>query len=92
MCVLMGIFVDIRRKVPRSPHGLAATVVSRTDRVRGVFFTDSNLPTNGTSSSFFFFFPRCGRDVQKQDTSVALATSALYVSTHVHRCKRRCLT
>ena len=81
MCVFMGIFIDIRRKVPQSPHGLAATVDSRTDRVRGVLFTDSNLPTNGTSSSFFFFFfPRRRRDVQKQDTSVALATSALYVS------------
>ena len=39
-------------------------LVSRTDRARGVFFTDSNLPTNGTRSSFFFFFfPRRRRDV-----------------------------
>jgi len=57
MCVFMGIFIDIRRKVPQSPHGLAATVVSRTDRVRGVFFMDSNLPTNGTRlRSFPSFF------------------------------------
>ena len=44
-------------------HGLVATVDSRTDRVRGVLFTDSNLPTNGTRSSFFFFFPQRSRDV-----------------------------
>ena len=57
---MIGIFINIGREVPSSSgliwHGLTATADSRTDRARGVFFTDSTLPTNDTrlrsSSSF----------------------------------------
>ena len=76
-------------------HGLAATVDSRTDRARGVLFTDSNLPTNDTrfrssSSSFHDVVEMSSSRIQVLRWRRQLYTHRRTYALR-HRCKRRCL-